>query len=237
MNRQERLSHIKSVVLSFLYQDVKETEYSPVVVLHPIFESAIIMIKNKNGKNEMINVLESKENLNAAFNHYKNVISNANSIYVLYSIIRKSYRLTFYSFIRPYLTEKESGELLSTSWTSSENPNGDKNVPLDMIVNFFRNTDKKYLMEKDEHIYYHSLPDKFIVYRGVAVGRNPNGLSWTVNLNTAEWFANRFNTINSKGYIQSVEINKSDVLAYFNRRGEDEIVIDTSAIKDKIKII
>ena len=72
---------------------------------------------------------------------------------------------------------------------------------------------------------------------GVAVGRNPQGLSWTQNLETAKWFANRFNTDTKKGYVQVGIAKKEHVLAYFNTRGEDEIVynskkLDISILKE-----
>ena len=44
------------------------------------------------------------------------------------------------------------------------------------------------MQEKDYEV-YKSFPDTFNIYRGVAVGRNPKGLSWTQNLETAKWFA------------------------------------------------
>ena len=110
---------------------------------------------------------------------------------------------------------------------SSENPNGDVNVSLRTFVKWFRRADKKLLMTDEDYKVYRDLPSTFRVYRGVAVGRNPKGLSWTRNLSTAEWFAKRFDTKDKKGFIQTAVISRSDALAYFNTRGEDEIVADS----------
>ena len=77
-------------------------------------------------------------------------------------------------------------------------------------------------MTEEEYEIYNNLPETFTVYRGVASGRNAKGMSWTQNLEVAKWFANRFNC-GKKGYIQQATANKKDVLAYFNRRDEDEI--------------
>ena len=78
---------------------------------------------------------------------------------------------------------------------------------------------------------YKNLPESIRVYRGVAVGRNPKGLSWTNNLEKARWFSNRFNNENEVGYIQTVVVNKKDILAYFNTRNEDELVCDIRKYK------
>ena len=64
--------------------------------------------------------------------------------------------------------------------------------------------------------------------------KNKNGLQ---DLEKAKWFANRFNTETKKGYVQVGIAKKEHVLAYFNTRGEDEIVynskkLDISILKE-----
>ena len=90
--------------------------------------------------------------------------------------------------------------------------------------------------DEEEYEVYKSLPDKFTVYRGVAIGRNPNGLSWTKSKSKAEWFSHRFDKNNNIGYVQSAIADKQNVLAYFNSRDEDEIVVDPKTF-DNINII
>lgn len=97
------------------------------------------------------------------------------------------------------------------------------------LTGLFQKCKKEHLMCKEDYENYKKLPDKFIVYRGVAVGRNPHGLSWTLNLETAKWFANRFNNDKKTGYIEKAVVRKSDMFAYFNTRGEDEIVCNVSS--------
>lgn len=80
----------------------------------------------------------------------------------------------------------------------------------------------EYSLTDEEYEVYSSLPSTVTVYRGVAVGRNPKGLSWTTNHSTAEWLSNRFNTDTKKGYIQKATVSKSKVFAYFNSRNEGQ---------------
>lgn len=236
MLKESNLELVKSVAISFLYMDIEETDYSPIVVMHPIFESGFIAIR-KDGKPEFINIIESPENLLLAQKECENNIMMQTSVYDVYMIIRKSYRLTFLKFVKEYLSRKDMSELLAHAWVSSENPNQDVNVPIKTSVKWFREADKKVLMTKDEYRYYQSLPQTITAYRGVAVGRNPKGLSWTCNLKTAEWFANRFNQVGKSGYVQSVVVDKSCVLAYFNTRNEDELVLDILSKNISINVI
>ena len=233
MIKESKLDKVKEVALLFLYQEVEETEYSPVVVMHPIFESGFVTIM-RDGKPEFINITESYENLLLAQKECKKNIMTLDSIFSVYMIIRKSYRLTFLKFIKEYLSKKDMSELLADAWISSENPNNDVNVPSKTAVQWFREADKRTLMTKDEYEYYQSLPQTVTAYRGVAEGGNPRGLSWTCNKKIAEWFANRFD---KKGYVQSVTVDKSCVLAYFNSRDEDELVLDILSKNILINII
>ena len=104
----------------------------------------------------------------------------------------------------------------------SENPNNDVNVPLKEMVKHFKYCDKSHLMTADELDVYNSMPDEFDVYRGVSIGRVKEGFSWTRDKEKALWFANRF----GKGYLLKAHVKKTDVFAYYNRRDEDEYVVN-----------
>lgn len=223
------LKSIKNTMLLFLYFDIQETEFSPVVVTHPIFESGIVTLPNSN---KISNILEDKDGYSEIIEWYKNRIEKTNSVDSLYYMIRKSYKLTFIKFIEKYLSIEDISRLFAEAWTSSENPNQDVNVSLAQLTRIFKKTNKEILMTEEEYEIYNNLPETFTVYRGVAKGRNPKGMSWTRNLEVAKWFANRFNYGNKTGYIQQATANKKDVLAYFNRRDEDEIVINIKSLNN-----
>lgn len=235
MLKESNLPEIKKTAKAFLYMPIELTELDPfLAVTHPVFETAIFG-DIVNGENVIINLLSDEEGKKRVLKKYERMIDNAEAPYKVYSLIRKSYRLTFIKYIKQHLSKSDFSDLLADAWVSSENPNQDANVKIPMLISWFKQADKKALMTDKEYEVYSSLPSTVTVYRGVAVGRNPKGLSWTANLSTAEWFSNRFNTDTKKGYIQKATVSKSKVFAYFNSRNEDELVVDTKGIDIQIQ--
>ena len=233
MKKETNLKEISDVVTSFLYTDYEIVNNIPpqIAIIHPIFESTIAGVPD--GDNcKIVDFYNNDDNLQLVRESFLKRIKSSTNINGLYCIVRKSYRLTFLKFAEPFLSRNDMSELLADAWTTSENPNQDVNVKLSTIVKWFKNANKKVLMSEEEYEVYQSLPDKFTVYRGVADGRNPNGLSWTKNKNKAEWFSHRFDKNDSIGYVQSAIADKKDVLAYFDSRNEDEIVIDPKTLDD-----
>lgn len=165
---------------------------------------------------------------------YEQFIDNVDDIHSISQIIQKPFKLYFLQGIQEYLSIRDFSFLLGNFWVSVEDPSGDVYVKLPTILNWFKISDKHFLMSDEERNTLNNFPDYFTVYRGVAVGRNPFGLSWTPDKTCAEWFSCRFNTELSTGYVQSLEISKNDILAYFCR--ENECVIDTTKHRHKIKI-
>jgi hypothetical protein len=47
-------------------------------------------------------------------------------------------------------------------------------------------------------------------------------LSWTLDRERAEWFANRFD---QKGIVIEKAIGKEEIVAYFSGRGDQEIIV------------
>lgn len=214
---ETNLNEIKNMAKFFLYQPIKTVEnLSPkLCVYHPFLSSSIVSIDSS----EIVDILDNQEALEKYRKCMENEIDNSN-LYRVYILIRKSYRLTFIKYCEQYLSEKDLAELFADAWVSSENPNQDANCSISYLIKMFKKCNKRYLMqEKDYEIYQ------------VAVNRNPEGLSWTQNLETAKWFAHRFDTNEKKGYIQTAIAKKEDVLAYFNTRNEDEIVYNSNKLE------
>lgn len=215
------LNGVKETALSFLNIDIKETPISPIIVDHPIFESGIIALGS-----EVINIL-TLDGLKKVNDSYTKKIKSSKDLFSVYIIIRRAYRLTFLKYIKPYLSIEDFSKLLADAWVSSENPNQDVNCSLSLLTRWFKESDNQILMDEEDYEVYCNLPDQFQIYRGVAVGRNPKGLSWTPNYEKAVWFSKRFDREDKKGYVQAATVKKEKVLAYFNTRGEDEIVVNT----------
>lgn len=220
------INKIRDMAKVFLYLPIQEADNLPsfICVHHPIFSSSVVPFHE-----DMLD-LYNKKDLERYNKHIVNMIDKSNLLSI-YMLIRKPYRLTFLKYCESYLSEKDFSELFADAWVSSENPNQDANCGISYLIKAFKRCNKIYLMQKEDYEIYMSLPDTFQIYRGVAVGGNPKGLSWTRNLEKAQWFANRFNTDNEKGYVQTTIANKNNVLAYFNTRNEDEIVYDSRKSK------
>lgn len=223
------LEAIKQMALDFLYMDIKENQYSPMIVCHPIFNSGFVQIKTEKGF-EILNILEDDQAYTSALKNVEARIKKSNQLSEVFLIIRKPYRLTFLKFVKPFMSERDFGKMLSEIWVESEDPNNDVNVPISLSAKWFRKTNRLYLMSEKEYQKYLELPSEIILYRGVAIGRNPKGLSWTDNRKKAMWFAHRFDTDDKQGYVLSKKISKENILAVFDR-GEDEILVDTTKIK------
>jgi len=203
---------------------------------HPYTMSNIVMIGGPHGDVQMIDITD-KDNFKLWANDLSRRIDSLKRVIDIYILVRDPYKLTFLKFVKEYLSEEDFTELFADAWVDEENPNMDANVSLKTAVSWFKECKKELLMVKEDLEYYNSLPDEVTVYRGVAVGRVPNGLSWTDKLKTAKWFAHRYDKDEETGYVQKAVVPKSKILAYFNTRNEDELVVDTFAIKNEIEIM
>lgn len=226
MKKETDLTEIKNILKDFLHIPVEETEYSPIVVQHPIFESGISYVNNK-----MTDIM-TPEGFAAVAKQVEEDIDKINDAFGCVNILRQSYYLTFLKFAKESLSLSDFSMLLGKFWTEEENPNGDVNVPVSLSARWFKSADKRVLMYDDEYKTYKDLPEAFTAYRGVTPGRNPDGMSWTRDLSKADWFSRRF----GDGYVLEGIANKKDVLAFFSRRGEEEVVIEAKKVKNKKEI-
>ena len=226
MRKETDLTAIKNILKDFLHMPVEETELSPIVVQHPIFESGFSYIND-----EMTNIM-TPEGFAAVVKQVEKDIDRIDDALGCMNILRQSYYLTFLKFAKESLSLSDFSMLLGKFWTEEENTNGDVNVPVSLSARWFKSADKRSLMYDDEYEIYKNLPATFTVYRGVTPGRNPDGMSWTRDLSKADWFSRRF----GEGYVLEGVANKKDVLAFFSRRGEEEIVIKAEKVENKKEI-
>lgn len=54
-------------------------------------------------------------------------------------------------------------------------------------------------------------------------------MSWTLNQQTAEWFAHRFV---EDGTVYEATVAKENIFALFNRRNESEVIVDPKYLTD-----
>lgn len=79
------------------------------------------------------------------------------------------------------------------------------------------------LMDEDEALTFSQLPETLPVYRGAQAYLNEDGLSWTLSLDRAAWFATRFHP--DEPVLIQATVMKSEVIALLLGRGEEEVLV------------
>lgn len=221
MRKTTNMEEIRKTALAFLNLDIsgQESEFYPTILQHPFFNTAFVPIEGEGEKKVRFADVTTENGLNLARESFEKRIFQAN-LNRLIAIINKPYRMAFLKHTRAYLSKEDSSKLLRTVWIESENPSQDPNVSVRTLVSWFKSADKQFLMTEEEFAAYTAFPEEVEIFRGVAVGRNPDGLSWTPKREVAEWFAHRFDKEGLKGYIKKATIRKENVLAYFLTESE-----------------
>jgi hypothetical protein len=93
--------------------------------------------------------------------------------------------------------------------------------------------DRSLVMQKHERVHLTDLPEKFIVWQGGAFLEATHGLSWTDDMETAYSHALRVATVEKPAIVVWGELEKSKVLAFFNKKGKSEFV----AVPAEVKIL
>lgn len=235
----ENFSKVKEIAIVFLEAEIQTRELPlgngqvHTCIDHPFFDNRIVYFAEEDSANQFCDILSSDAAMQKAVQRYRKFIEKAESIDTILLLITKPYRLQFLETIQKSVSPEEMGALLADIWVSSESPNADA-VPLRILIKWFKAADKNSLMNAEELACYNSLPDEFQVYRGIGSKSNKKGISYTLSLEKAEWFANRFQK--RGGYVLTGTAKKKDVLAYFNGRQEQEILIEPKNIADLHKM-
>ena len=225
------IANIREIAKAFLYLEPEVNPDIPLFIEHPYFTNRVIMTK----ENDLVDFIEHPEALDRVREEIIKQIDEGDLI-TMFCLMQDKYHLAFLKHIKQYMSKRDFTKRLAEAWIGSENPNQDNNVSINELIRWFKQTDRNFLMSKEEREYFDSLPEIVEIYRGVAVGRaEQKGLSWTCNHDTAKWFSERFNRGEEKGYILKGKIHKEDIFAYFNGRNEDEICCDSSKVFDVSK--
>ena len=121
-------------------------------------------------------------------------------------------------YLQNILSEQEYINVVKDWYTQTEIVYQNLQLWIDTFKSI-KNT--KLLMDYEELNYFNNLPEKIVIYRG---GVSKRGISWTLDKDIAEWFANRFKAINKGGQLFEKKVFKNDCIAYFNGREEEEII-------------
>lgn len=201
------------------------------IISHPFVNTGIVALySNKNY--ELVDITKNQEDFEKFRIQTFHLIDKAKDVWGIMKLINKPYLFYWFKINRHYFDKKDYAKMLAEIWTISENPNDDVNVSIDEAIEYFKVADKNFLMNKDELDIYNAIPEKITVYRGVSKNRNPDGLSYSLLKEKAEWFQRRFADKDNPGFLIEKEIKKENVLAFFGRRSEAEIVVDVRAVND-----
>ena len=231
MKAKTDLPSIKNLAKTFLMTDIKMTPHSPIIITHPFTDTGFVYFK---GYRKPENLLENNDALLRWHNEMRKQINESDSADRIFSLLTKPYRLVFLKYAEPYLSQKDFSEILSDMWIQTEAPHNDPNFSTNKLIGLFKKADPACLMETDEYERFKEFENMITVYRGVTPHNADNlkGLSWTLNPETAEWFANRFD---EDGTVYEAQIDKSHIYAYFSRRNESEVIVDPKYLTDIIE--
>lgn len=225
------MNEIKKLAKLFLMLDIQETEFSPLVVKHPFTDSGMVAYPNEDGGIAMGDITKEPEILELWQQEILRQIRKAETPHEISFMITKSYSLAFLKYAAPYLSLKDLSQILADIWVRTEAPNSDPNMSQNRLLVLFRKADPKYLMSEEEYEVFQNLPDTVTVYRGVTPHNagNVKAFSWTLDHDTADWFAHRFD---EDGTVYEAQIDKAHIFAYFGSRNEAEVIVDPHYLMD-----
>lgn len=223
------LAAVKSLAHTLLWLDIQPTKMSPLVVKHPFTDSALVGVRGEDGRLSAGNLLDDPGALHSWRENVGQQINAAETATELLLMFTKSYRLGCLKLAAPYLCEQDAARFLSYAWISTESPNNDPNLSKRNLLDLFRSINPQKLMDEEEYELFQSLDDVVTVYRGVTScnAQNVKALSWTLNRETAEWFAHRYG---ESGTVYEAQVRKENIYAIFLGRNEEEVIVDPECL-------
>lgn len=227
------LDAVKSTAKALLYVEIQNTPMSPVIVSHPFTSSGIVMVPNSSAQH-LLNIYENTEDRRIWRESLATAIDSKQDAMGIMFLMNKPYYFAFLKFCHKYLNENDLCNMLHDAWVQVEFINQDVNLTKKDLIKLFSNRDKKRLMDFGNYDAFAALPDVIHVYRGVHSQTREaiRALSWTLDYDTAKFFALRWCGAGDRGYIYEATIAKEHVFAYFDDADEKEIVLDSRFLQD-----
>ena len=234
MRQETDLNAIKAIAKGLLNISILETEYSPIIVSHPFTKCGIVTMLDGNDFSQL-DITKNKDNFDKWKRQVEKQIDESQDVFQVYYLLNDSYRMLFFDDVSKHLSQEDYSTLLGSVWVGSEYANVDANVSKEKMLAHFKNADKSVLMSETELETYNDLEDTVVVYRGVTSKnkKNTNALSWTISFGKAKWFAERWG---GTGIVYCATIDKKNILAYFDRKEEDEVVVDFHQLQN-VKVV
>lgn len=147
----------------------------------------------------------------------------------------RPYRLEAFLEAADHMSDEDYWKILGDIWTDSENIWQNYDEWAEALS--ADRADRKGMMDDDERKFLADLPDSFTIYRGVNDDHGHLGFSWSLSEERATWFAKRFESHRGEAMLIAAEVKKTDVIAYFDGRGEEEIVVMPESVFQVNKMI
>lgn len=213
MNKEKIIDMLRSMSLT-LEIDVEQLKYG--IVSHPLTSNLYVVKPDKTF------MMLNSENLEDYVNWRCSLIQEkAKDVTSIFIHVNKPYRIILLHMTKEYMDDTEFSDLLSWIWTSTEFPHQES---IFNLTELFKRAKKEYLMKPEEIDKIESLPSIVTIYRGLQDNKaKKRALSWTLSLDKAKWFANRWD---KHGEVLSAEIPRDGIFMYTNSRGEEEVVVN-----------
>lgn len=160
--------------------------------------------------------------LKAKIEALKRARSERNWLSYIY-LHERPYRVDAFTDICLSLSNREYWKLLGGIYTDTENLYQNKDLWIQLSP---ADRDRRFLMDDEERVSLRKDNANVItVYRGYCESGDPHGLSWTTNRVVAKFFARRLAPADARQFVATATVRKRQVLAYFNGRSKQEMVI------------
>jgi hypothetical protein len=139
----------------------------------------------------------------------------------------RAYRIGAFDRIKDQMSDKEYWEMLGLVYTDQEIVHHQW-PKLRKLLQSPR-PHREFIMSEEDRAIFADLPEELSLFRGFCRG-NGKGWSWTLEEDTAIWFANRLAISGSRPSLLVGTAMKKDTIAYFGERDENEILIDPERV-------
>ena len=229
------LEYCKKVAIAFLHEPILQTDLFGIIT-HPVFESNFTIEINEDGTqgSGLVDLLKDKKMLSRYIRCYENRINEQKDLYGILKFIRKQYLLQYLNITKEHLSCRDFSESLIEGWVSDEYANQNTSVSKEELLNMFLMADAEYMIDDEDKKLIKQLKTakKITIYRGVTEYNEKDvnkSLSWTLDVDTALYFATRFN---QHGNVYKATISPDDVLAYTNIRDEHEVIVNPVGLQN-----
>lgn len=135
-------------------------------------------------------------------------------------------------FVSRQAADQALAEAITNVWIDSENLWQNAEEWERILHGIGAAKSQRMAMDEDDRDRFEALPDTVTVWRGAQLGLNEFGFSWTLNRETARWFATRLRDRSSnEPVLVTGTVAKDAIVGVLMGRGEEEVVPLPGSVK------